>query len=89
MAFKLTNPPFPKIVGKRKKAKKSAKQSVERAARIGVGLDEKKLRKRELHNLKSTKALVQEIDAKNKGKTKKAKRKRKKYDKQIQKMFNA
>jgi hypothetical protein len=89
MAFKLKNPPFPLIKGKRKKAKESAKQSAKAAARIGVSLDEKKLRKQELHNLKATQALGKSIEANEKGKTKKADRKLKKYDKQIQKMFNA
>jgi|21_taG_2_1085346.scaffolds.fasta_scaffold222889_2 hypothetical protein len=90
MAFKLTNPPFPyRIKGKRKKAKESARQSVEGAARLGAQLDEKKLFKQGLHSLKATQALGQSIEAKKKGKTNKAKRKRKRHDKQTQKMFNA
>ena len=73
MAFKLTNPPFPK--SKRKQAKDSAKQSVEGAAKLGVQLDEKKLFKQELHDLKRMKAL--------------AKGKHKKFEKHTKKMFNA
>ncbi len=91
MAFKMKGPSgFQyRIKGKRKKAKESAGQSVESAARIGVQLDEKKLRKSYLHDLKATEAQVQESIAEKKGQTRKARRKRKKYDKQIQKMFNA
>ena len=90
MAFKLTNSPYPyRIKGKRKKAKESARQSVEGAARMGTQLDEKKLFKQELHGLKAKQALGQSIEAKKKGKTKKAGRKREKYDEQTQKMFKA
>ena len=90
MAFKLTNPPFPyRIKGKRKKAKESARQAMEGVARIGAKLDEKKLRKQEFHNLKRMEAWGQEDEAREKGKIKKADRKRKKFDKHTKKMFNA
>ena len=90
MAFKMTNSPYPyRIKGKRKKAKESARQSVEGAARIGVQLDEEKLFKQELHSLKATQAQIQAMDAEEKGKTRKARRKRKKQDRQTQKMMDA
>ena len=78
-----------RIKGKRKKAKESARQSVEGAARIGKNLDEKKLFKQEFHNLKRMEAWGQEDEAREKGKTKKAARKRKKFDKHTKKMFSA
>tara|TARA_R100000234_G_scaffold106165_1_gene76670 strand:+ start:489 stop:731 length:243 start_codon:yes stop_codon:yes gene_type:complete len=80
---------MPKVLKNRKKAKASAKKDAESAKRLGVSLDEKKLFKQNLHGLKATKALVQSLDAAKKGKTGKAKRKRKKYDRQTKKMFKA